>query len=179
MRKAGLILIVALLCLPLSAAQNSRSLFSYTQIKYGLQLAPSHGSLGQKWLFGVEIHRRLNPYMAISFELMPFYRNLKALESTLLGAYGFVNIKLGYKPVEMLGFYGGFGTGGRLGQSWIDVEDQTFTRLALDWGWHAFAGLTAQFNSLSVLVEFHRLVESLTGLNEPNVRNFLMIGFGI
>ncbi len=177
MKKAMIFLLMAFLFLPLSA-DRTRSLFSYTQVKYGFQLAPSHDSLGQKWLVGVEIQRRLNPFMAVSFEIMPFYRNSEALESTLLAAYGFINLKLGYKPLDFLGFYCGFGAGGRLGQSWVDVDGQTFSKLSLDWGWHAFAGLTFQFDFFSILLEFHRLVESLTGLNEPNTRHYLMLGFG-
>ena len=178
MKKTLLTLLVMSLLLP-AAASEARSLFSYTQIKFGLQLAPQHDSLGQKWLLGVEFHRRINPYLAVSFELMPFYRNCEELESTLLAAYGFLNLKAGYKPVDVFGFYGGFGAGGRIANSWVDSTGQTFTHLSLDWGWQVYGGLTFQFKSFSLLLEYHRLVESLDGLNEPNIRHFLMLGFGI
>lgn len=171
------LLFVLVLCSGLPA-QKARSLFSHTHVKYALQLAPAADSLAQKWLLSFEIHRRLNPFMAISFELMPFYRNLDKLDATLLAGYAFVNAKLGYKPVDVFGFYGGFGAGARVAQSWVDVEGVTFSRLAIDWAWHAFGGLKLQYKAVALLLEFHRLVESLEGLNEPNVRNYLMIGFG-
>jgi len=177
MKKTLLTLFCLVLLLPLGAGE-ARSLFSYTHVKFGLQMAPKVDSLGRKWLMGVEFHRRINPYMAVSFELMPFYRNCDELDSTLLAGYGFVNLKAGYKPVNHFGFYGGFGAGGRVARTWADVDEQSFSRTSLDWGWQAVAGLTFQQKSFSLLVEYHRLVEKLADLGEPNVRHFLMFGFG-
>lgn len=177
MKKVLLVMFCLVLLLPVSAGE-ARSLFSYTQIKFGLQMAPKVDSLGQKWLLGVEFHRRINPFMAVSFELMPFYRSCDRLDSTLLAGYAFVNLKAGYKPVNHFGFYGGFGAGGRLARTWTEAGEQRFAETSLDWGWQAFAGLTFQLKSYSLLVEFHRLVEKLEDLGEPNLRYFLMLGFG-
>jgi hypothetical protein len=181
MKKSILLGLTILLAVSTLSAvpRRTRSLFAYTQVKYGLQLAPKPDGLSQSWLMGVEIHRQINPYMAVSVELMPFYRTSEKLASTLLAGYGFINLKAGIKPISAFGLYGGIGTGGRLGHSWVEVGGDNFTHLSLDWAWQFFGGVTIQFSSFSLLVEFHRLTETLAGLSEPNVRHYLMVGFGI
>lgn len=180
MKRTVIFLILLLTVTTLSAVpRRSRSLFAYTQIKYGFQLAPKPADFAQSWLLGVEIHRQINPYMAVSFELMPFYRNVDRLDSTLLAGYGLINLKGGVKVASKFGLYGGLGTGGRLANGWTDIGGKTHSHLALDWAWQFFGGVTVQFSSFSLLVEFHRLTETLTGLSEPNVRHYLMVGFGL
>jgi opacity protein-like surface antigen len=167
-----------------AAASANEKLFSGYCAKFGLQTSPKTSSFGNRWLLDVGRDWGINPFLAVGFELQPYFHHSSSTDFSMstMGANIFVNAKGGVnigRFVEKLKFltpYAGIGLGGAFASSSSKLGDEKFSSSDFNFAWHLMFGFEVVLKNLSVILEIQTVKISVPELDPDQAQHFLMIG---
>ena len=165
-------------------ARASEKLFSGYYAKFGLQTSPKTSGFGDRWLLDLGRDWGINPFLAVSLELQPYYHHTAHTEFSMntMGANLFVNAKGGVnlgrfgEKLKFLTPYAGIGLGGAFASSSSKLGEEKFSSSDFNFAWHLVFGFEVALKNLSVILEIQTVKISVPELDPDQAQHFLMLG---